>query len=121
MTITLYTDPLPLRVDETGTIRIGPSRVTLDVLLADYFNGISPEAIVRELDTLKLADVHGAIAYYWRHQEEIDEYLRTRRARADELRRKIEAEHPDRAGLKAMLLARLAQRNGESTASSPEP
>ena len=33
MTVTLHADPVPLRVDETGTIRVGSSRVTLDVLL----------------------------------------------------------------------------------------
>lgn len=102
----------PLRVDETGTIRIGPSRVTLDVLLADYRRGMTPEEIVRQMDALDLADVHFAISYYLRHREEVDEYLRQRRAQADELQRKIEAEQPDRANLKAKLLARRAQRNG---------
>jgi uncharacterized protein (DUF433 family) len=57
VTLTLHADPLPLRVDESGTIRIGSSRVTLDVLLADYRRGTSPEEIVRQLDTLDLADV----------------------------------------------------------------
>jgi hypothetical protein len=33
MTITLHADPVPLRVDDTGAIRVGQSRVTLDVLL----------------------------------------------------------------------------------------
>jgi uncharacterized protein (DUF433 family) len=113
MTVTLHTDPLPLRVDETETIRIGSSRVTLDVLLADYHNGLSPEEIVRQLDTLNLADVYGAIAYYHRHKEEVDEYLRKRKAAAEELRQKIEAKDPDRANLKATLLARMAQRNGD--------
>jgi uncharacterized protein (DUF433 family) len=110
--VILHTDPTPLRLDETGTIRIGDSRVTLDVLIADYKKGWSPEEIVRQLDTLKLADVYGAIAFYHRHRDEVDMYLRQRRAQADELQHKIEAEQPDRANLKAKLLARLAQRNG---------
>jgi uncharacterized protein (DUF433 family) len=112
MTVTLHADPVPLRVDETGTIRVGTSRVTLDVLLADYLQGIPAEEIARQLDTLSLADIHAAIAYYRRHQDEVDEYLRRRRVAAEELRRKIEAADPDRANLKAKLLARLAQRNG---------
>ena len=57
MTIPLHADPVPLRADETGTIRVGSSRVTLDVLLADYLSGLSPEEIARQLDTLDLADV----------------------------------------------------------------
>jgi len=111
MTVTLHIDPLPLRLDDTGTIRIGSSRVTLDVVLADYRNGKSPEEIVRELDTLTLADGHGAIAYYLRHRNEIDEYLRERRDQADALKRQIEAGDPERANLKADLVARMAQRN----------
>jgi uncharacterized protein (DUF433 family) len=78
MTITLHADPAPLRVDETGTIRVGPSRVTLDVLLQYWRQGMTPEEIARGLDTLTLADVHGALAYYFRHQAEMDEYLRQR-------------------------------------------
>ena len=110
--VLLHTDPSPLRVDETGTIRVGSSRVTLDVLLADYLNGISPEEIVRQLDTLTLADVHGAIAYYHRHRADVDAYLKRRDDDANELRQQIEAAEPDRTKQKAELMARMAQRNG---------
>jgi len=112
MPLTLHADPVPLRVDETGTIRVGPSRVTLDVLLADYRSGLSPEEIVRQLDTLDLADVYAAIAYYHRHRDEVEEYLRRREAEAEALRARIEAGQPNRAELKAELSARLAQRDG---------
>ncbi len=101
-----------MRVDETGTIRIGPSRVTLDVLLADYRNGMTPKEIVQQMDKLDLADVHFAISYYLRHRNEVDEYLRVRREQADELQQKIESGHPDRANLKTKLLSRMAQRTG---------
>lgn len=116
MTITLHTDPLPLHVDETGTIRVGQTRVTLDVLLADYRSGVSPEEIVRQLDTLDLADVYAVLAYYHRHRDEIDQYLRQREAAAEALRREIEAGQTDRAELKARLLARLAHQ-GKGNAS----
>ena len=79
MTITLHADPVPLRVDDTGAIRVGQSRVTLDVLLQYWRLGMRPEEIARGLDTLTLADVHGALAYYFRHQAEIDQYLRRQR------------------------------------------
>lgn len=100
----------PLRIDETGTIRVGATRVTLDVLLADYLGGMTPEQIVAELDTLTLADVYGAIAYYLQYRAEVDEYLRQRKIEADALRRRIEEAQPQRANLKAELLARLAHR-----------
>jgi uncharacterized protein (DUF433 family) len=112
--VILYADPIPLRVDETGIIRIGKSRVTLDVLIADYRKGWSAEEIVRQLDTLDLADVHFAIAYYLRHRDEIDEYLRQRWVQADEFQRKIEAEQPNRPNLKTELLARLSSQGRKS-------
>src|SRR5436309_3470776 len=87
---TLHSDPVPLRLDETGTIRVGSSRVTLDVLLADYKGGLAPEEIARQLDTLSLADVYGALAYYHRHRDEVEEYVRRRQDEAESLRRQIE-------------------------------
>ena len=84
--------------------------MTLDVLLSDYLGGMSAEQIAAELDTLSLADVHGAISYYLRHRVEIDEYLARRKLEAEALRRKIEETQPKRPNLKAELLARLAQR-----------
>jgi uncharacterized protein (DUF433 family) len=111
MTVTLHADPVPLRVDETGAIHVGSSRVTLDVLLADYKNGSSPQEIVQQLDTVSLADVHAALAYYHRHQDEVELYLRRRTEEAEGLRRAIEASQPDRASLKARLLARQAQKD----------
>jgi len=68
--MTLHPDPWPLRIDEEGVIRVGKSRVTLDVVVDDYQSGLSPEEIARQLDTLNLADIYGALAYYFRHQEE---------------------------------------------------
>jgi uncharacterized protein (DUF433 family) len=110
--VILHNDPTPLHVDGSGTIRVGASRVTLDVLIADYRSGLSPEEIARQLDTVTLADVYGAISYYHRYRDEVEEYLRRRNEEADELRRKIEAAQPERGNLKAELTARLAQRNG---------
>lgn len=91
MTITLRTDPLPLRVDDTDTIRVGSSRVTLDALLHYHRLGMNPEDIARGLDTITLAEVYGALAYYSRHQEELDQYLRQRDEAAEQLREQIEA------------------------------
>jgi uncharacterized protein (DUF433 family) len=102
-----------LRVDDTGTIRVGQSRVTLDVLVQYWRLGMSPEQITQGLDTLTLADVHGALAYYFRHQTEMDDYLGRREEEAETLRQQIEAAHAARLGpLKARLDAIRAQENG---------
>jgi uncharacterized protein (DUF433 family) len=107
MTI-IHADPVPLRVDETGTIRVGNTRITLDVLLGCLLGGVKPEEVVSEewYPTLSLADVHGVLAYYYRHQAEVDEYLRCRREQADQRRDEIEATQPTFAAVKARLLAR---------------
>jgi len=120
MTLVLHTDPVPLRLDETGAIRVGQSRVTLDVLLHYWRQGMKAEEIARGLDTLTLADVHGALAYYFRHQSEMDDYLRRREQEAEKLRQEIEsANAPRLAALKARLDAFRAERNG-GHASTPD-
>jgi uncharacterized protein (DUF433 family) len=87
-------EPVPLRIEESGAIRIGSSRVTLDLVVEQYENGMTPEDMVRAYDTLALADVHAAIAYYLRHREEVRAYLKQREEEAAALRAKIEAERP---------------------------
>ena len=62
----------PLRVDEGGAVRVGKSRVNLDLVVEQYENGATPEEIARAYDTLDLADVYGVIAYYLRHRQDID-------------------------------------------------
>ena len=84
----------PLRIDESGVVRIGQSRVTLDLVIQQYDNGMSAEDIVRAYDSLQLADVHAVISYYLRHHAEVQEYLLRRLQEAQALRAKIEAEHP---------------------------
>jgi uncharacterized protein (DUF433 family) len=87
----LNDETLPLHADEHGTIRVGGSRVTFDLVIEQYQNGMSPEDMVRAYDTLQLADVHAAIAYYLRHRNEVLNYLTKRAQIADMLRGKIEA------------------------------
>src|SRR5260370_12615972 len=94
MSLIIHADPVLLRVDETGTIRVGKTRITLDVFLADHRRGMTPEQIVEQLDTLTLPDVYGALAYYYRHQTELDEYLKRRREQADPIQQETDTTHP---------------------------
>jgi uncharacterized protein (DUF433 family) len=87
-------EPLPFRIEDGGAVRIGSSRVTLDLIVEQYENGMTPEDMVRAYDTLVLADVHAAIAYYLRHRDEVRVYLKQRQAEAATLRATIESEHP---------------------------
>ncbi|MGA7732383.1 MAG: DUF433 domain-containing protein [Chloroflexia bacterium] len=104
--LNLHEDQLPIRMDASGTARIGRSRVTLDVLLASHKRGNRPEEIVGELDTLALADVYSVIGYYLRHQGEVDEYLLEREREASILREKIEQQIGERNGETNRVLAR---------------
>jgi uncharacterized protein (DUF433 family) len=86
--------PTPLRVDEGNVVRVGKSRVSIDVVIEQYENGMTPEEMVRAYNTLALADVHATIAYYLRHRDEVRAYLKGRQEESEALRTKIEAERP---------------------------
>ena len=109
MALTLHTDPLPLRIDEYGIVRVGDSQVLLDIVIREFHNGAEPEAIAHGYPTLHLADVYAVLAYYLPHRQEIEDYLDTRRQEAEKLRQEIEARQPSRVELRAKLLARKAQ------------
>jgi uncharacterized protein (DUF433 family) len=61
---------VPLLMDETGTIRIGRTRVILDLVVAAFKKGDTPEQIIERYDSLKLGEVYAMIAYYLAHQPE---------------------------------------------------
>src|SRR5262245_30760251 len=90
----LEADRPPLRADQGGVVRVGKSRVSLDVVVEQYESGKTPEDMVRAYDTLELADVHAVIAYYLRHRDAVRAYLKRRVEEAEALRTKIEAERP---------------------------
>lgn len=84
----------PLRMDEGGAVRVGNTRISLDLIVEQYENGMTPEDMVRAYDTLVLADVYTVIAYYLRHRDEVRAYLKRRAEEAEVLQAKIEAERP---------------------------
>jgi uncharacterized protein (DUF433 family) len=108
-TLTVEAVPVPLHGDDRGGFRVGASRVLLDVVIGEFENGASPEEMVHNYPTLQLADVYAVIAYYLRHREAVDSYLRARGEMAETLRQEIEAKQGDPSGLRAKLLARRAQ------------
>jgi uncharacterized protein (DUF433 family) len=58
-----------------GVYRIGESRVSLDSLVYLFREGVSAEGMVESYPSLSLEEVHGALAFYLAHQQEVDAYL----------------------------------------------
>jgi uncharacterized protein (DUF433 family) len=96
--------PSPLRLDLGDTIRVGKCRVNLDLVVAQYENGMTPEDMVRAYEALDLADTYATIAFYLRHRDAVRAYLTKRDEDTRALQAKIEAEHPPLS--RAELLAR---------------
>ena len=102
----IVSDPVPLRIDEGGAIRVGQTRVTLDTVVAAFNQGLSAEEIVWKFPTLNLADVYAVISYYLRRKEQIDTYL----SQEEELIRQQYPEIFNTTGLRERLLARRAKQ-----------
>lgn len=85
---------VPVREEPAGVLRVGASRVLLELVIRAYQRGATPEEIVGTYGTLAISDVFAVIAYYLAHPAEIDEYLRQCDVQADAIRSNIEASQP---------------------------
>ena len=106
MTVTLQNDAPPLREDTSGALRIGQSRVLLELVIRAFQDGATPEAIVQSYPSVTLADVYAVIAYYLRHRADIEQYLAERERQVEEVQRRIESGQRDLSDIRSRLLAR---------------
>lgn len=106
MSITLQPEAPPLHRDASGVLRVGQSRVLVDLVIRAFQDGATPEAIAQRYPTTTLADIYAVIAYYLRHREDIDAYLSEREQQAQQVRQRIESHQGDLADLRDRLLAR---------------
>ena len=111
MSVPLAAEALPLQTDQYGTIRVGGTRVTLDIVIHAFKAGADAEEIAEGFPTLSLADIYTVIGYYLRHREEIDAYLAEREEQALDMRRQDEVRFGSQEGLKERLLARRRQQS----------
>jgi uncharacterized protein (DUF433 family) len=81
-----------------GGWRIADTRVSLDSLVAGYWEGRSPEAIAEEFPSLTIEQVYGAIAFYLRNRPEIDDYLLKQGARWQEMETRSKSQHGSLTG-----------------------
>lgn len=66
---------------------VAGTRVSLDSIVQCFNEGLSPEAILGEFETLTLAQVFGAITFYLENQPAIDSYRMRQKLRFEALRR----------------------------------
>ncbi len=113
MDIILQTEAPPLHRDVTGALRVGQSRVLLELVIRAFEDGATPETIAQRYSTAPLADIYATIAYYLRHKDDVAAYLAEREQQAQQVQQKIEGRQGDLAEMRSRLLAR---QNAASTA-----
>jgi uncharacterized protein (DUF433 family) len=105
MSLVLERETPPFREDESGAIRIGNSRVLLELVIRAFQDGASPESIVQRYSTLSLSEIYSTIGYYLRHQQEIESYLEERNQLAESVRERLSDIQPDLSLIRSRLLA----------------
>jgi uncharacterized protein (DUF433 family) len=63
---------VPLRMDERGNIRIGPTRVLLDLVIHAFEQGETPETILDAYPSLSLAELYAVLACYLAQRDAVD-------------------------------------------------
>jgi uncharacterized protein (DUF433 family) len=105
MEMNLQTEAPPLHQDPSGALRVGNSRVLLELVIRAFEDGATPETIVQQYPTTNLTDIYGVIAYYLRHRKEVEAYLAQRERQAEEVRQHIESQQGELTEVRKRLLA----------------
>lgn len=109
MSMVITTEPIPLKADADGVLRVGLTRVTLDTVVYAFRDGLTAEEIVHQYPSLALGDVYSVIGYYIKRQKEVDAYLQEREKAAADIRVENEKRF-DPAGVRDRLLARRSKQ-----------
>jgi uncharacterized protein (DUF433 family) len=91
-------DAPPLRDDGKGGLRVGKSRVLLELVVQAHQDGDSPDAILRRYPTLDPSDVYSVIAFYLRHRGDVEGYLARREQQARDVWERIDRHQATSAG-----------------------
>ncbi|MEN9517870.1 MAG: hypothetical protein RLZZ381_458 [Cyanobacteriota bacterium] len=105
MSLVLEHEIPPLHEDNSGTIRVGNSRVLLEMVIRAFQDGASPESIVHRYSTLSLSDVYSTIGYYLRHQDTVNAYLSQREQLAESVQQRLSSIQPDLSLIRSRLLS----------------
>lgn len=105
MNFSIQADVPPLRQSDDGVIRIADTRIPLERVVRAFLGGMTPEQIVHDFDVLKVEDVYAVISYYLHHRDEVDEYMTSAAAEAEEICANATRQY-EPSELRARLLAR---------------
>lgn len=103
MNLTLERETPPLYQDETGAVRVGNSRVLLEIVIRAFQDGTSPESIVHRYPSLSLSDVYNTIGYYLRHTDSVEAYLNQREQLAESIQQRLSNIQPDLSFIRTRL------------------
>lgn len=103
MNTVIHTEAPPLRRDASGALRIGQSRVLLELVIRAFQDGATAEMIVQRYSSVTLADIYAVIAYYLRHRQDVEEYLAAREVEANQIRQHIEHQQGDLSEIRRRL------------------
>lgn len=106
MSMVLAVEAPPLRQDAKGGLRVGASRVLVELVIRAFKDGATAETIAQRYPTATLTDIYGVIAYYLRHRPEMEAYMSTREHQAQAVQERLEAHQRDTTELRKRLLAR---------------
>ncbi len=107
-----------LEFQSEGEIRIRGTRVGLEIVVAEYLNGRTPEEIAVNYPALSLEQIHASITYYLHNRATVDAYLARWRAFGAEARAAQERELP---GVIGRLREIARQRRGRLVTSAGNP
>ena len=102
---------VPIHSDEHGTLRIANTRVALDIVIARFQQGATPEQINESFPSLKRGDIYAVISYYLQNQNEVDAYLRQQDDAAEQVRHELQATRPEMFEFEAQLRERANKRD----------
>jgi uncharacterized protein (DUF433 family) len=78
-----------------GGYYVAGTRVSLDSVVYEYWRGESAEGIVEAFPALTLEQVFGALAFYLKNREHVEEYLRIQDKRFQELAEEARRKDPE--------------------------
>ena len=110
MSLIIQSETPPIQKDNSGTYRVGNSRVLLELVINAFKDGATPETIIQRYTSVSLADVYAVISYYLSHKEDVESYLAEREQQGEEIRHKIESSQKDLSEIRKRLQKQRGQQ-----------